>query len=126
MKVFHSKAHELHCPETFFLQGEFLRFTPDPPARAQNILSTIVALGHDIIEPEDYGLTPVAAVHSPEYIDYLQTVWREWHALAETLPVPELRGDSRDVYPLIFPVAGVQGAYPKSILGRAGFHSSDL
>jgi acetoin utilization deacetylase AcuC-like enzyme len=54
-------------------------------------------------------------VHTPEYLDYLQLAHREWSRLP---------GASAEVIPNVHP--GRRPAhYPRSIVGRAGWHAAD-
>lgn len=89
----------------------------DVPARAENVLAALRAAGHSIAEAPDHGLRPIADVHTPEYIDFLQIAWREWR---------QLPGAAEEVIPYIFPVRGMTGGYPTHIVGRAGWHMHDL
>ena len=126
MKVFHTAAHANHSPDTFYIWGQFLTFTPDPPARADNILAALKRDGHTLLEASQYGLRPIADIHTPEYLEYLKTAWAAWRKAAEPALASGLLADARDVYPLIFPDRGVESRYPSSIVARAGFHASDL
>jgi len=126
MKVFYDAGHHRHSPNSFYLWGQFLAFTPDPPARAESVLSALKSDGHLVLAAAEHGLRPVSDVHTPEYLQFLQGAWRDWQKAAETTLPSGLLPDAKDVYPLIFPVRGVDARYPSSILGRAGYHASDL
>jgi acetoin utilization deacetylase AcuC-like enzyme len=54
----------------------------------------------------------VQAVHTPEYIDFLQVAAREW---------AKLPGAGAEVVPNVHP-ARYPATYPKGIVGRAGWH----
>jgi len=60
-------------------------------------------------------MAPLAAIHSPRYLAFLQTIFEEWTALEGTSP---------EVRPNIHPVSR-EVQYPDSPVGRAGFHLSD-
>ncbi|QUD89616.1 histone deacetylase family protein [Phenylobacterium montanum] len=126
MKVFYSAEHANHSPESFYIWGQIIAFTPDPPARAENILEALKRDSHLVLEAPPYGLRPIAEVHTPEYLEYLQTAWAAWRKAAEPALATGLLTHSGDAYPLIFPVRGVDARYPSSALGRAGYHASDL
>ena len=121
MKVFYDAGHHRHSPNSFYLWGQFLAFTPDPPARAESVLSALKSDGHLVLAAAEHGLRPVSDVHTPEYLQFLQGAWRDWQKAAETTLPSGLLPDAKDVYPLIFPVRGVDARYPSSILGRAGY-----
>lgn len=114
MKVFQTARHALHDPQFFLVRGE-RRAAPEQPQRAQILLDAARAAGHQILDAADQGLAPIAEVHTPEYLDYLQVAHREWS---------KLEGASAEVIPNIHP--GRRPAhYPTGIVGRAGWHAAD-
>ncbi len=65
-QLVHAPAMELH-------NGAFIPHA-ESPSRATSILAS---LGH--AEPAvDHGLAPLAAIHSPDYLDFLASAWRDW------------------------------------------------
>jgi acetoin utilization deacetylase AcuC-like enzyme len=72
----------------------------------------------DILEPDDFGLEPVLAVHDAEYVDFLRTAYEEWTHVKTTY-------EKMALLPATFPPRG-WSRRPKSILGRAGYHMFDL
>jgi acetoin utilization deacetylase AcuC-like enzyme len=34
----------------------------------------------DVIAPADFGLAPIQAIHTPDYLDFLQTAYSKWIA----------------------------------------------
>ena len=86
------------------------------PARADMLLAGVRECGFDVVEPRDYGLAPARAVHSRRYLDFLQHGHAAWRALP---------GASREMVPNVHPATPRSG-YPASIVGRAGFHLSDM
>ena len=106
--------HALHDPQLFLVRGE-RRPAPEQPQRAQILLDAARAAGHEILEAGDQGLAPIAEIHTPEYLDYLQVAYREWR---------KLDGASAEVIPNVHP--GRRPAhYPSGIVGRAGWHAAD-
>lgn len=115
MQVLFSPHHAGHRPSLTFRHGALVR-NRDLPTRAENILSALRADGHALGEAAAQGLAPIAAIHTPEYLDFLETAWTEWR---------KIPGASEDVFPYIFPVRGMDHGYPASIVGRAGYHMHD-
>lgn len=113
MKVYFTPAQKTHKPETFLVAGA-LRPIPEVPERADRLLAAVERLGLQAEEPEDAGLAPLAAVHTPEYLEFLQNIHSEWQAL----------GGSRDVVPSVHPNYR-DGVYPRAAVGRAGYHLAD-
>ena len=114
MKAIYDPAHAGHDPQ-FFLQRGQVRRTTEQPERADRLLSGLQKGRHEIIPPRRFGLGPVAAVHTPEYLSFLATAHDTWKALGDSSPeiIP-------NVHPSRYPPT-----YPDSIVGRAGWHMAD-
>lgn len=113
MKVFFTPVQKTHKPETFLVAGA-LRPIPEVAERADRLLVAVERLGLQVEEPSDAGLAPLAAVHTPEYLEFLQNIHAEWQVL----------GGSRDVVPSVHPNYR-NGVYPRAAVGRAGYHLAD-
>ncbi len=72
--------------------------------------------GNDIVEPEDHGMEPIAAVHTPEYLQFLAGIYERW---------ARIDGASEEVIPNVHPDRRGAG-YPLSAVGQAGYHMADL
>lgn len=116
MLVVHSPLQAKHHSRQFLRHGRFVA-TRDVPARVDTILVALRADGHVIREAPDHGPAPVAAIHTPEYLDFLATAWAEWQ---------RIEGAAEEVTPYIFPVRGMDHVYPATVAGRAGWHAHDL
>src|SRR5690606_13495695 len=88
---------------------------PEKPERVERLLAGASAAGSEIVRPRDHGLRPIAAVHSPEYIAFLQDIFLRWQ---------RIEGASAEVIPNIHPLART-GRYPASAVGQAGYHMAD-
>ncbi|MGD8429585.1 MAG: histone deacetylase family protein, partial [Ectothiorhodospiraceae bacterium] len=113
MKVFYSAEQKAHNPETFIVAGA-QKDIPEVPERADRLLAGIERSGLQPEVPPDRGLGPLAAVHTPEYLEFLQSIHAQWQAL----------GGSQDVAPNIHPDRR-DCVYPASPVGRAGYHLGD-
>jgi acetoin utilization deacetylase AcuC-like enzyme len=115
MKIVYSDKHASHDPQTFFIRGVKQR-SAEQPERATRLLSAAKGAGHEVQAPKTYGSAPAAAVHTPQYLDFLQTIARDWaklpNASAEVVP---------NVHPARYPAT-----YPQALVGRAGWHQVDL
>jgi acetoin utilization deacetylase AcuC-like enzyme len=116
MLTFFSPLHAGHHVQQFIRYGRIVEGR-DVPARADNIAAAVRAAGHEIRDAPDHGMAPIAAIHTPEYLDFLATAWEEW---------TRIEGASNEVLPYVFPVRGMVSGYPKSVVGRAGYHMHDL
>ena len=93
MKIVYSDKHAQHDPQTFFVRGMKQR-SAEQPERATRLLAAATSAGHKIVGPKAYGATPAASVHTADYIDFLQTVSRDW---------AKLPGASAEVVPNVHP-----------------------
>jgi hypothetical protein len=109
MKIVYSDKHAQHDPQTFVVRGVKQR-SAEQPERATRLLAAATDAGHEVIDRRAYGAAPAASVHTADYIDFLQTISREWRALP---------GASAEVVPNVHP-ARYPATYPKALAGRAG------
>ena len=114
MKAFLDPRQALHDPKHFMANGT-LQPNPEVPARIDVLKLGADAAGCIFEAPVDHGLGPIAALHSPEYLTFLQTAHARWS---------RIEGASPEVIPNIHPAARTD-SYPKSVLGQAGFHQAD-
>jgi acetoin utilization deacetylase AcuC-like enzyme len=114
MKVIFSARQKAHYPKHFLSSGA-PQPNPEVPQRADCLLAAALQSGLTRIEPADYGIDPLAAVHTPEYLQFLQNIVRRWAYIEDASEevVPNIHPDRRD------------GAYPASAVGQAGFHMAD-
>ena len=116
MLTLFSPGHARHHSPQFIRHGRFVE-SRDVPARLDAILGMLRQGGHELAGPRAHGMRPVAAIHTPEYLSFLETAWSEWRSI---------EGASEDVFPTVFPVRGMQHGYPTSVVGRAGWHMHDM
>ena len=78
MKTIFHPAQLQHNPAKEFLDGEWVDYL-ESVRRPQMILSAIAQQGlGEVIAPDDFGLAPIQAVHTPDYLDFLQTAYARW------------------------------------------------
>ena len=81
MKVFYSETHRQHNPSFEVFDGGLRVPYLEVPERMDQILKALKETERvEIIEPMDFGLDPIYAVHDKEYIDFLASCWTEWLA----------------------------------------------
>jgi acetoin utilization deacetylase AcuC-like enzyme len=115
MKVVYDDRHQDHDPQLFMVRGRLKR-SNEQPERAFRLLAAAREAGHEIVAPHDYGAAPRAAIHTPEYLRFLETACERWQLLDD--PSPE-------VMPNIHPFPGQPCSYPESLVGQAGYHMGD-
>lgn len=122
MRVFYSEAQRQHNPSFEVSEGGKRTRYYEDPGRVDSILAALGATPWaEIREPQDFGLEPILAVHSPDYIGFLASAWQEW--AADTSEGPHA-ADSM-LLPATFALRR-QPHRPSSLLGRAGYHMMDL
>ena len=118
MKVFYSETHRKHEPPFEVFDGGLRTPYLENPDRMDRILK---ALGDadwaDVIDPADFGLDPILAVHDEDYVHFLASSWIEW---VESKPT-----DPSTLLPATFALRR-HPQKPASLLGRAGYYMMDL
>jgi acetoin utilization deacetylase AcuC-like enzyme len=116
MKVFLDQERQgKHDPSGFLVNG-LMQPNPEMPERMERLIAGVAAGHHDMLVPEDHGLGPIAAVHTPAYLKFLSGVYERWARIPDATPeiFPNIHPDSRTA------------SYPRSVVGQAGFHITDM
>lgn len=114
MKAYYAAEQKRHDPKMFLSSGA-QKPNPEVPERVERLLAGAKAADCEIVRPREFGLGPVAAVHTPEYLDFLARIHERWQ---------RIEGASEEVIPNIHPIAR-DGSYPASAVGQAGYHMAD-
>jgi acetoin utilization deacetylase AcuC-like enzyme len=114
MRVVYSEAHTKHQPRVFIFRGRIVE-TPEAAVRATMITDALRAAGHPIEAPADFGLAPLRAVHTADYLDFLATIHARWSALPEAGP---------EVVANIHP-GRAMGRRPEGVVGLVGWYTAD-
>ena len=114
MKAFFDTRQWHHDPKHFMANGAILP-NPEQPKRIEVLHAAAQEAGCVFDTPADAGLGPIAALHSPEYLTFLQTIYKRWQYID---------GAGDEVIPNIHP-ANRTDSYPRSAVGQAGFHQAD-
>ncbi len=77
-----------HAPEREMHNGNWTAYA-EVPGRAESIAALM-----DYHPARDFGMGPIKAVHAPEYLQFVQQAWTEWHQA----------GREGDAMPYAFPV----------------------
>jgi acetoin utilization deacetylase AcuC-like enzyme len=113
MHIIYTKHHAMHAPDRALVEGRLLD-TSEVPARAEIILEALqqAHLG-PIVEPADYGIEPIQAVHEGGYLEFLQTAHADSEAyFGEDGPVMTWTFASRHA-----------ARKPKGFLGLKGYYA---
>ena len=119
MKVFYSTFHLKHNPPFEILDGGERSQSFEVPERVEKIYSALVQESWaEILEPVDFGMEPILAVHDKGYVDFLQTAFQLWTA-------GDQKFEHAALTPATFPPGGMR-RIPHSVLGKAGYYMMDL
>lgn len=110
MKAFFDPRQLDHAPQRELHRGEWIAYS-EKPARAEQIAAAIGATSL----PADFGMAPIAAVHSPDYLGFLTSAWEGWQAA----------GREGDAIGYTFPVVGRRPLVLDGIDARIGAFSFD-
>lgn len=114
MKAIFDDRQWKHQPRHFMANGALLP-NPEQAERIDRLLTGAKEAGYSVEAPKDVGIGPIAALHSPEYLTFLENIHTRWK---------RIDGAGDEVIPNIHP-ANRSDSYPKSAVGQAGFHQAD-
>ena len=118
MKVFYSEAHRQHEPPFEVFDGGLRTPYMENADRVDRILGALRQTDWaEIVEPRDFGLDPIHAVHDKDYVDFLASCWTEW--------LESSAKDKSTLLPATFALRR-HPQRPSSLLGRAGYYMMDL
>ncbi|MDH4558798.1 histone deacetylase family protein [Pseudomonas sp. BN417] len=81
LTYFHPDQY-LHHPRSYLSRGQ-MRTPQEIPERPRRLLQAVEGLGFELRQPEDFGMQPLQAVHSAEYLRFLEEAHREWLATGQ-------------------------------------------
>ncbi|OPG72064.1 acetylpolyamine amidohydrolase [Pseudomonas ogarae] len=118
MITIYSEAHSEHFGKSELIDGVF-HPSFECPERAIQILASLRerSVG-PIIAPDDYGISPLASLHSPEYIEFFQNAWQRWVAEGNTFDMLSMLSSSE--------VGRNQPPKSKNIFAQMGYYSIDM
>ena len=82
MKAFLHDDQKLHHPQSYFSRGK-MRTPQEVPARLDAMGEAVRALGFDVQTPTDSGAGAISAVHTLDYLRFLQTAHDAWKKLPD-------------------------------------------
>ena len=99
MKVVYTLRHRLHHPQHEF-EGSNVQEPLEHPGRAEIIRAALAAdSAFEFTAPDEYGTEPIAAVHDPGLIQFLESAWEEYQ---------RERGHTHDVVPDVFAMPAIR------------------
>jgi acetoin utilization deacetylase AcuC-like enzyme len=114
MISYYSSEHTKHSPLHEFESG-CLQPHPEAPERALALLKAAQRLG-PVLPPEEFGLEPLNAVHSPDYLAYLEHAYAHWVAQGNA---------TAGVIPSTFAVRWMDAPMPENAHFEPGYYAFD-
>jgi acetoin utilization deacetylase AcuC-like enzyme len=116
MLTFYSDDHHLHHGRCELIDGE-LKPCFEMPSRAEHVLQRVQdrRLG-EVRVPQDFGLAPIARIHTDAYLQFLQTAWARWSADGNP---------QSDLLPFTWPARTLRSKLPDDLHGQLGYYSFD-
>jgi acetoin utilization deacetylase AcuC-like enzyme len=105
-----------------FLKGSYIE-AYECPERIEVILKELQKAENEfnfqLVETTDYGMEAIRAIHSEDYIEYLQTIYAKWSDEVDC---------AQGVFPESFPHIRLQSfkRKPTDIFGLPGYYSFDM
>lgn len=110
MRSFWDERQRAHAPTSEFFNGAL-----HPAAEHRGRIDAILAAIGPTEPPRDCGMAPLLRVHTPAYLDFLQSAHAQWRAA----------GREGDAFPYTFPIVGRRPLDLERIDARLGQHSFD-
>lgn len=114
MRCFYAPETEAHDPIFRLTHGKVLR-NAEQAERARLLLAGLDLMGLPVETPSEAPDDALEQVHTPDFLEFLETAWDEWQTLPDAGP---------EVVPNVFPDRSI-ATYPEGIVGRAGWHMGD-
>ena len=123
MKIFYSDNHRKHYPPfEVFDGGKRVPYLENPDRMDQILNALKKTQWAELIEPTDFALDPIYAVHDKDYITFLATAWSEW---LDSDPEVAASPEQNAFLPATFALRRMPRV-PKTLLGKAGYYIMDL
>jgi acetoin utilization deacetylase AcuC-like enzyme len=115
MLTIYSDDHHLHHGRCELIDGQ-LKPCFEMPSRADHVLQRVKHQNLGPVEaPKDFGLEPIARIHSRDYLDFFKGAWARW---------TEFNTDG-DLLPYTWPARTLRQIKPTSLHGQLGYYSFD-
>lgn len=118
MLTVYSPDHARHDPQVEMADGKLVPAV-EIPSRAQMVLEAVRAakLG-EIIGPDALDRACVEQVHTPDYVQFLESFWQRWLDAGRD-------PDATDTFPFVWPTPGLRKIKTRHLDGLMGAYSFD-
>jgi len=120
MRFYYAEMQDRHDAGTINI-ASISRISRDRPERGRNMLEAVRKLGLEQVKVKPFGTEILQGVHTPRYVHFLKNLWKDWiEQVAPEQGMPE-----NGIVANTFPTMRHSGIYPKSLIGRVGYHFHD-
>lgn len=118
MITIHSTDHAAHAPEFEIFRGDRVP-SFEKPSRATFVLERLALRGHEVRAPHADSAAALSQVHTPRYLAFLESAWREWVSL-------DPANASLQPFPSVWPVRTLRDdVEPLNFTAKLGLYSMD-
>lgn len=123
MRAFYHPDQAVHDPKQFMRFGRIVA-PRDLPARTASLLDALARHGIVPERPATHGMAPVLAVHTPDFVRFLETAWARWRELPD--PGPEVWSNTFPYWSGRPEDSARPPCRATGIIGQAGWYLGDL
>ena len=106
---------QLEHEPRFFLSSGSRRPNPEVAKRPTVLKKILIQHGHELKIRKSHGMEPIAAIHTPVYLHFLENIYWRWQ---------QIEGAFEEVIANVHPNR-YSSAYPDSAVEQAGWHMAD-
>jgi acetoin utilization deacetylase AcuC-like enzyme len=118
MITFFSEDHLLHAPEYEFYRGQRVPCF-EKPVRVDYVRTQLLARGHTLRAPAVDCSEVLKQVHTPRYLQFMQTAWAQWLAL-------DAANANQQPFPSVWPTRTLRSdVVPDNFIAQLGLFSMD-
>jgi acetoin utilization deacetylase AcuC-like enzyme len=118
MITFFSDNHVLHAPEYEFYRGQRVPCF-EKPVRVDYVRTQLLARGHTLRKPDVDCSELLKQVHTPRYLQFMQTAWAQWLAL-------DAANANQQPFPSVWPTRTLRSdVVPDNFIAQLGLYSMD-
>lgn len=113
METIFTEKHKLRHAQTELFGGELV-YPFERPTRAEYVIDRVreTQLG-PVSEPDDFGIDPIHAIHTADFVEFLQTAWLRWKEA----------GFNGEAIPTTWPAKRMSDKRPNFIEGQLGYYA---
>ncbi|NYT64706.1 histone deacetylase family protein [Alcaligenaceae bacterium] len=118
----YSNTHAQHAPSTIIVRGNPIQ-NWEQPARAEQLQKYLESAGHDAVPTQEWDRKWIAAVHTPDYLTFLESAYERWQQFIAKNPEAGKGPAGSAIHAHVFAHHSAR-QQPSSIQGQVGYYLS--